>query len=528
MNIAVKILSLLSTLIILVSIAALIPPDMDIFIQFQPLACWYHPDNLGGCHHWDLTVAGFLHWPRSADFQGLGVYSFLYYPIFLLFPYWQSGVGFNLIWVVGIVWLFIRLTGCNPWIATLIFGANFFYDYNLLHDYQVGYHTLMLFGVTWMATHILIETSPRKLAVWNIALGIAVFLGIEYKAVFVFYLPASALLAARLNMHRMPTRALMQALALKCLPAMLLSSGCYLLIVFARLPNGSHYLTMLQAMQAHYKTFSELVPYLEHLQRLIVVYLLSFPDSAWLTYSYAGLEYLRTPLNTTGALITLPFWLLTLWAHLMFYAYLPPVENRAEYDHRRGWVSAFAIAAVLTLLLIASNTKTRDSFHLLPAMICYLGSTALCIDYLYRQRQVNLLWFGSMLAASQLYCTYYVVTQPPTINHSWDRLAAVTYAGQPTIAEHAIIHNLNWGTYFISSLYGPKELIVTNSNDIRDSHSLQKYANFAHAHDRYMVFIGRNAAYPPDWVRAVLPTTVKLFPANGVASQWAVWGEAGL
>lgn len=534
---SMKAMITLAILIITGAIAVFVPPDMDSFIQFQPIGCTVHSHPGTVCGKWDLTVAGFIHWQRAYDFHGLGIYSLIYYPLYLVFPVWQSAIALNLLWMGLTLFFFVRLTRINPWIAALVWGGNFFFVYNMLHDYQVDYNIVLCCAVPWLVNCILAAHTARQRLALNVILGIAVFLSLEYKPVITTYAPVMVILAIIFNKQFIANTITAHTLCLRmlktCSPALILIFTLSLLIIFARLPNGSPFLNLLQVINLHYESYTQFLPYLTHVKNLLVTYMLNFPNSGGIIYGQQDLALVNGPLDMAGVVITAPFWMMIAWLYWRFYRAKVHATDPSLYHRSASQITLLLVSALMTLLLIGINTKTRHAFHLLPVMICVLGATAVCLDYLYRYGQIRLGLPTVMLLATQLLCTAYVLHQEPRPPYAWDRIKALDYVAQPSIANRAIIANLDWGTYFMLNLYGaPHQMLYGGPHGIvSNQNSMQTLQQLANENHRLVVFIGKHDRFEAGSVIFhVFPKLRRLYPPHAAAEKasaftWEVWGE---
>lgn len=512
-----------------------VPPNMDIFLPYHPLACHYYPNAVYNIFDapcsgvFDIKILGFIPWPRAHDFQGFGGLSLLYFPLFLLFPYWQSAIVMGGLWLIATVWLFIRITGVNPWIALLAFGTNFFLVYNTLYDVgPIGLHLTLVYAIPYLTGRIL-NAKTDKTRLWlNIALGTLVFLGIEYRLLFLYFLPGSALLT--LVLYRQPGESWLKAtwrLAKHCDNAITLTIILLLLLMFGRTSNGQFYWTVMQSMSWHYPHFHSAFSYLQHLRDMTVTYLLNFHASGGILYGAQDLGLLSLPVNYKEVAITSPFWIITAFIYRGFYRCRQTAEDKQEWLDTAWKVAALLAAGMVTLLLVSSNEKSRHAFHIIPVMADVAGSAALCLDYLRRHQKIRLALVSGALAASQIAVTLTIVTQKALVGYSWDRMPALDYVRQPAIAEHALISHMDWGTYYISSLYGPKEQLVTFTPTIPDQWNMQRLLAVAHQHNRYLVLVMNTVRIGPKTkkLKELLPTLQKVFPVERIKTGWEVWAE---
>ena len=517
---------ILSVCLVVGAIAVSIAPDMDIFLPFHIIACKYYPfaylnrfrESCDG--HFGLTIAGFIPWMRAAEYQGMAC-SIFYFPLFLLFPYWESALLLAAIFIALSVWFFIRFSGVNPWIALFLFGANFFFIFNQLHDISpVALHVMLLFFIPWMAGQIVVAQGRGRYIALNIALGLLVFLGFEYKLTFIYYVGGGILLAVCGLGQPAGFWQRTALLARKCAPAMLLCGALYALLLSARLEDGRTYWQYLSfELPLRYPPFHTVQDYLWHLGMLVNTYLENFPNSSLLAYDFQ----FNAAYNWW---ITLPFWLCAALAYGAFFRQCRLAPDAQTLRCER-MVRGCLLAAIITLLLLAGNTMVRYAFHLVPVLAFVIAGMALCVDYLYA-RHLRVAWaLGGMLLLSQLACIAAVASKEARDEFGWSRFPALEYIKRPEIASHALITHIDWGTYYISALYGPKDQMVTYTQEL-DSHPawIAALKQIADVNGRYLVLVRKaNSMYDLTSVLKVFPSLHRVFPAEQQRSGWEVWSE---
>src|SRR5579884_1625598 len=113
-----KIRALIIFAIAAVSLAIIlfVPPDMDIFAVYYPLACLNHPHPPLRCENARIAILNILPWFRSY-YLGF-IPSLAYFPFYTLLPGWRSIYAMEISWIIITIGCFIKLTRCNPWIAS--------------------------------------------------------------------------------------------------------------------------------------------------------------------------------------------------------------------------------------------------------------------------------------------------------------------------------------------------------------------------------------------------------------------------
>ena len=496
-----------------------IPPDMDMFLPFHALACQEFP--LSSLHsfrepcngRYDLTL-GPLRWMRSFAYIGQS-YSLLYWPLYQLWPAWPSVFAFNAGWMALALFAFWRLSRVNVWIMLAVFGINVFWLHDHLYDMgPIGMQTALLFVIALILRTLPGDISRLRALGLSLFMGEMLFIAMDTKPIFLYYAPVIVILLYAFAGEKLERKRILR-MAWRALPGLLLFALLYGSLLLSSLSSGMPYWKLLLE-RAH--LWDELgSSHSEHLQLLVTQYLLNFRNSAAMTYGTQDYSLLHSPIQWTGTLLTLPFW--GLFAGLA-YAF----QRHAQRAEKKR-VALLLTSALLLMLLLASSFAVRKSFHLAPVMTLVLAAMALMADALQRRGVLSLKLFLAPLMLSQLALVASIVIEEPRPECDWDRLRAIEAAR--AMAKDAIIVNTDWGTYSLSSLYGPREQLVTYYPDIRNFKRLAPLLQLADQTKRSLVFIKRtrDSRMSLDFIRSKAPSALEgpLYPPPGEASTWEVW-----
>ena len=117
----------------------------------------------------------------------------------------------------------------------------------------------------------------------------------------------------------------------------------------------------------------------------------------------------------------------------------------------------------------------------------------------------------------------------PSDYATWDKMEMLEFLNSEFASESVIVH-LDWGTYYIDSLYGPKDQLVTwlEPVDAKDDleKDLEKIKKLANHKNRSIVFV-RKKETGSDWslVQKPFKTLKRVYPegARDGTYAWEVW-----
>ncbi len=497
----------LALAVITAMIMYFIPPDMDDYNQYHALSCWFYPNAVmhtfrESCNGlYDLSQPPFL-WTRAYGYVG-AAYSLMYYPIFLLWPSWQSPIVLGVVLVALSVFAFVRMFHVRLGIALLALCGNFPILYYIIRDHgQITIQFCLLYVLPWLVFEV---ASSKKISVWlslSFLIGFLLAFGVESKPVLIYLVPSMAIVTVAVCWSICPNFYHLALLLLRRLwPGMLLACVFLTVLLTATVPNGETYYHSLAGLVPKSPTLWE---GFVHGLTLVRVYLLNFPNNSAIAYGW---------FDWRGELITLPLWLL---GGVATFIYL-----RKDSGSKR-MVVALVMAFCVGVFICGMDMHSKNPHHILQSFYFLLGAFAIILQsiFVYSQRIFKVL--ASVLIFLQITCTWFIVSHDVKQYHNWDRIYALDYIRDHKLAERAVVDHVDWGIYYQSALYGPREQLVTFQAPY------EKVVDMAHKLNRNMVFIrtvvNRHelASFPAFENIAGLH---RVYPEEGKQSTWEVWTD---
>ncbi len=466
-----------------------LPYHMDEFLGFHALACEHYPHNRlndfrSSCSGYDLAVWGDTYLPlRSYDYVG-SLPGLLYWPLFRLFGTpWSARLLGPLALALQAL-LVHRLFGVRPLLAYGLLLLCMPYAFAHTVDFgTVVPQATAVFAVTfwtdrWLATR---RDDRRISGIYPILAGATVFLAIWSKISFFFVVPGLALTtltqcwtAAR---TRRPPRQRWR-LSGEALAGALAALVPTLLLLAARDREGEPY--------ARWITGSELTPF-------------SDPAALGERFLRRFLHFVLNPLRAAHVITRSPDrWtsvgvaLVALAVVLVAAGYLGPLA-RDRAARRR--VTALLTACLLTVGLVVASQRTWAFHHLVLAAPFALLAGFEILSRLPRSRWRRL-GVAAFLALNVVLHVQ-VLRLPPT--RAWGHLLPAFNAelNREFAADHVIVL-VDWGLYYVKSLYGPREQAVLHHWGLKRPAQLAAVEAVARELDRPLVFVGLERS-SSDW-----------------------------
>jgi len=452
---------LLPLAVMSVAILYLIPPDMDIFNHYHALACRYYPNAIYHAYReacngiMDLHLFGVIPWPRSYNYVG-AAYSILYYPFFLLWPDWHGVAVFDALLMVPGVIAASRLLRVRLPVATLALITPFPVLFYILRDYgQLTLQFSLLYVIPWVAMHAVQTPKRYRWLALNMAGGILLALGVESKPLFAYYVPSIAIvtMAACWSLREGPL-ALILLLLKRLWPGMLLCGMLLAILFTARDDAGRMYFSNLGSQvpsEMGFDVFSG------HLAYILSNHWLNFPNASYIYYGLRDTFPDSGHTDWVGIVITLPFWLVFFGGAL---ALSKKQTDEAEKYHDRIYVGLL-LAAVAGVICVTADLHANNPHHILQPFYYLLGMLAIIFQQCMERRPRLFVLLGFIFVSAQIVCTGYAAARQPMVAHDWERLKVLDFIKEHNLAQNTIIDHLDWGLYYMSSLYGPREQLVT-------------------------------------------------------------------
>ncbi len=481
-------------------IAIFVPPDMDDFIQFHALACWYYPNaalhiSEEPCNGaLNVKLLGVWEWARAYDYIG-SAYSFLYYPLFLLWPHWYSASLLGVLLMIPGVLAASRLLGVRMDVAALALLPFPVLFYTLRDNGQVTLQLALLYVLPWLAYRTV--CAKRTSAWWllNVAGGLLLALGVESKPVLLYFMPSIAIAAMASCWHLRPGWRVATLLLARLWPGLLLASGLLLLLFTATVGvDETYYRHLMGKVPVAHSLWEQAT----HGFGLVKLYWLAFPNHADLTYGVYDAGW-------RGFFVTLPFWVAMGIAAAL----------AAKTGDARLWKAKLLILASLAgVLAVGMDVHATHPHHLLPPLYYLLGACAVALQIVWERRHELFGALASTLLFSQILSTLAVISQTPVPERGWERMEALAFIDEQGLSARTVINHMDWGTYYPSALYGDHSQAVTFFAP------MWLTAETARLLNRDMLAIKRSNNSLPDYVQ---PKMRKIYPPEGREGMWEVW-----
>jgi hypothetical protein len=535
----------------LVLIAALImcyvPPDMDDYNQYHALACWHYPYSslnvfaIPCAGKMNLKLWGGIIWPRSYWYVG-AAYSLLYYPLFMLWPQWQSTVLLGIVIMIPGVLSASRLLKVSLPVTLLVLCGTFPVMYYVLRDYgQITLQFSLLYLIPWALYKAATGLRVRAWLPFSMLAGFLLAMGVESKPLFCYFVPSIAIVTLAFCRPIKPGLSLFLFLLRRFAPGMALCVFLLTLLFTGVDGNGVAYYRQLAGLVPmpgvpaalitdtasgipnYYINKEVLAPsvweqshgVLQGLLRakhLLGAFWFDFPNAA--RFSYGMNVPLNLPFDWRGILQTMPFWLIFGFVTVV---YLTKCRIK-EPPQTLLCVVALLVASAVGVVAVSMNIYAIKAHHVLQPFYYLLGAFAIMLEAIYRHLRKHFVFIVAMLLTSQIGCAYYVTSLEPLPRYNWERIEMLDFITSHQLAEKSVIDNLDWGVYYLASLYGPKDQLV-----LMDA-SYNRTIQLAHKLKRYALFIRQASDAPPlnmGGLRLVFPQTKR-------SHTWEVWTDAPL
>ncbi len=512
------------------------PPNMDEFNHYHALACinypnsWLHKYTESCDERLGLSLFGIIPWQRSYGYVGI-TYSILYYPLFLIWPHWISTKVLDLLLMMPGIYAAIKLLNVRLSIAILAMCCTFPILFYTFHNYgQLALQFSLLYVIPWLIYKTLLADSRSKWIKLNVLVAVLLAAGIESKIVFVYFVPSIIVLTLGACWHIRPNIfSLIYFLVIRLWPSFLLFAFLMYALFTADSPrlvwNGTEWI--IKGTVPYYQALINFDINRGHkVSNLYLLYTLI--SNFWLNfYNAAGYYYGLKPMDLFftgnwdwyGFLLSLPFWLCLIFLFIYYIRCRKRVENPIQLHI----LISVLVATAASLLAISYSSNAKWGHHILQPFFVFLGAMAMLLQFAWQNHRRIFYATATVLIVSQVACTIYVTSKRPIIHHDWQRMEALSYIKNHDLASRAIINHLSWGTYYISSLYGPKNQIILFQAPIADTVKLSKEYN---KNIVYVICCSGNLPLLSETARSTY--NMRLVYVGSGYAEWQIWTNADI
>ena len=443
-SMAMKSIVMAIFLFVMTMIIIVVPINVDESVQYHVIACNFY-DNakyhtfMNSCDgSSDLNLLG-IHIKRAYGYIG-SFSSYFYYPFFRLHPSILTqklvGVFFSIIFVTTLM----LLEDKNRMSVMVMFGLSFPISYQLVNDTgPVRYGIFMSVFTPLFVKFILRIRQNYVKILLNIVLGFMLFLAVEDKIFFLYFIPSITLLVIAYNYEEKygqriidSINFLLKELWISIIIFVILT---LLYLIVAKTSSGHIFVfELMESYKAYQYSFTGVL-------KTFLSFMINFQKFSHFVYpdGYSKFRLLDTSFS------------LLVWVYGFFLIakmckkeviLLPPVKV---------FFTSLALILSIVVMLFSRNAWAGHHFiyTYIYALLVVCQSTSYVIEM--KSQFLILYSFFSILLASQL-----LLFVPEPLS-SWERYKIFEYVKQETIARNYMIVHISLGTYYISSLYGHKD-----------------------------------------------------------------------
>lgn len=440
-------------LFIVTMIIRVVPINVDESIQYHVIACDFY-DNAKYHTFWNpcdgssnLNLLG-IHLKRAYTYLG-AFSSYFYYPFFRLYPSILTQRLVGVFFLIIFVTILVLLESKNRLSVTVIFGLSFPIVYQLINDTgPVRYGIFMIVFTPLFVKFILRMRQTYTKTFLNIILGFLLFLAVEDKPFFLYFIPSIILLVISYNYEEENEQRIID-LAKSLFKELLISIMVFIILTslylfLAKTGSGKIYIfELMNRVNSKNSTvfLKNILSYMTNFQKFSTMV---YPDG------YSSFRLLNT------------FFSSLIWIYGFFLIAKTYKKGTTLLLPHKVIFTSLALTVGVIILLFTRNAWTGH--HFIYPYIFALLVVCQSISYVTEKKNKFLILYSffSILLTSQL------LLFVPGTNSSWERYKIFEYLKQETISRSYIITHLSLGTYYISSLYGHKDQLSIQIATLND------------------------------------------------------------
>ncbi|MEW6273419.1 MAG: hypothetical protein AB1689_29415 [Thermodesulfobacteriota bacterium] len=195
---------------------------------------------------------------------------------------------------------------------------------------------------------------------------------------------------------------------------------------------------------------------------------------------------------------------------------------------RRAGRVACALAFGVTLALVNSNRLAWGGHHVIGAWPFPIAALAFALHACWTAGRRGTVWvLVVVLAATQAWLLRGILARRPDPVSSWDLVAIHEHLDASGLAESHVIVALDWGSYYVKSLYGPREQLVTWVEPLRERADARRLRELARRVSRRLAVVRRReTSADPALLAAEAPRLARRdVPGVAPDADWQLWVE---
>lgn len=509
---------LLSAIFVLL-IVFVVPPNMDEFGQYSPLACFNtkkfsYYDYTYPCNGvYSLLLFGKNLMLRSYSYLGL-TKAIFYAPVYFLWRSYFSARLLNVVYLILFAFFFKKISNLK-WFEVCSLTFLFFpISFQFVVDTSpVCFH---LFAA--MTTVYLLKTLKYDSPVYMfLLLGLLSFLAVWDKMTYYWMVPG--LVAILIFFGFRNTKKIsgdnVVLYLIKYAEAFFTMFFPLSLLVSAKVPTGETYIEYQMAQffsRAQGETFLPRI--LSHFTNAIFPYFASFSNFAHRIYAHEASEMI--PLDYP----TLLFWInVLILVFCLLNIYLKNKDKKLVESKSALFVYLFGFLS--TLFLVSGNKDSWAGHHVIlsfPFLILVLAEALNLVKKIYPK--VSNLFIIFMLLINVL-LLYENLSREPFLTEDWSKVEILKYLKKEG-SDKALVIAPDWGAYYIFLLYGNKNHLVSDPDHLSID-KLSKLESLMYANSVTKMYFVMQSRYVEGalLVKGYFPSAeVVAYPGYTPSSKW--------
>lgn len=448
---------------------------MDEFIVFHPLACHLYP--FAGLHSfvepcdgvYDLKLGDYWLPLRSYIYTGSSP-ALLYLPFRMIWPSVNSFLLYGILLFMAFVWGAKKTLNLS--LPVTLSAVVFFFPlaYQMIHDTgPVALQVIAMALAPFLLRQALESQKIRRKALFYLPSGILLFFAIESKPLFLSILPAFVIANLALINSELDLRSLWHKLRAQIF--MMLIAAVPLGVIYSASNRAGR--TYFSNLQDH-STLGGFATWMDFKAELIKTfsqYVLNFNHFAHRVFGYENKLDPATLAYLAGFALT---------GVLAFILKIPRKEKIR--------ILSLLFSGALIFLLIRLQTSSWAGHHFILAWVYPVLALAFSLQRISEHKKALAFGLASVFMLTQSWTSYSLFRREPLGESSSERAEIFKQVQTPELSSKSIYVHLDWGTYYQSSLYGPKDQVVTYVY-IDQVHAFHRLASMARDMNRKLMFI---------------------------------------
>lgn len=488
-----------------------VPPNMDEYLPYHQIARYNFPNSFENSFReptndaLDIVIFGWKLPLRSFHYCGVSE-GWRYWPIYSLWSSYLSARFLRLLYLAIFFFSLWGITRLKPWLLGLLVLFNLPLVFNFLADTgPVAYQCALVLFLPY------IFSRTYKSWGWSILWGLLLFSAFELKAIFMYlFFPLLFLSwyllrdkwqsAERAERKKMFINAGI-ILAVALVPNLLIYSG--------QVARGVSYFSYLRQVGGSFPLW-DIVSQAKHWWLYCWPFLSYFP--------YFGHRFYYTAFNFGALLSTIFIWVGSLLL-IVFSA-----RRRKEPGAKYYWHLVLIGLLFFGFLLWSINrmVSSANGHHWVLSFPFLLLALAAAAKILSKKRLKLTVLLLVSVAVLNIIGVFFMTSQPIKPENDWSRLEIMRQLNNPEVSRRYVYVIIDWGIYFMNSIYGPKDQIILYLEPLITEERIKSVENVAERRHLGVMFIGRNPS-ASDWELIKRHWPIQRYDYPGFVDRFDSW-----